>query len=134
MSTMEIQIRLSTPRAELHWFCSRTTEEPVCDDLNGALYGRCVAYCEAMDCHLGDRFASDRACEQVLTNYMTHSDGGMPPCHGPVEGNEDDSSSDTGDTGESSQKGETTIGNGEEGGSLPEGNTERSSTTGEPQS
>jgi hypothetical protein len=43
-------------------------EEPVCDDLNGALYGLCVAYCEAMDCHLGDQFASDRACERVLTN------------------------------------------------------------------
>ena len=54
-------------------------EEPVCDDLNGALYGLCVACCEAMDCHLGDPFASDRACERVLTNYMTHSDGDLPP-------------------------------------------------------
>ena len=24
-------------------------QEPVCDELNGALYGLCVAYCEAMD-------------------------------------------------------------------------------------
>jgi hypothetical protein len=76
-------------------------EEPVCDDLNGALYGLCVAYCEAMDCHLGDQFALDRACERVLTNYMTHSKGDMPPCHEPVEG-----SSDTGDSGESGQEGE----------------------------
>jgi hypothetical protein len=55
-------------------------EETLCNDLNGALYGLCVAYCEAMDCHLGDQFASDEACERVLTNYMTHSDGDMPPC------------------------------------------------------
>ena len=55
-------------------------EEQVCDDLNGALYGLCVTYCEAMDCHLGDQFASEEACERVLTNYMTHSDGDMPPC------------------------------------------------------
>ena len=68
-------------------------EEPVCDDLNGALYGLCVAYCEAMDCHLGDQFASDEACERVLTNYMTHSDGVMPPC-------------ETEDTGESTPEGE----------------------------
>jgi len=43
-------------------------QEPVCDDLNGAWYGLCVAYCEAMDGHLGDPFASDRACERVLTH------------------------------------------------------------------
>ena len=55
-------------------------EETVCDDLNGALYGLCVAYCEAMDCDLGDQFASDEACERVLTNYTTHSGGVMPPC------------------------------------------------------
>jgi hypothetical protein len=67
--------------------------EPVCDDLSGALYGLCVAYCEAMDCHLGDQFASDEACERVLTNYMTHSDGIMPPC-------------ETDETGEGGQEGE----------------------------
>jgi hypothetical protein len=81
-------------------------EETVCDDLNGALYGLCVAYCEAMDCHLGDQFASDRACERVLTNYMTHSDGDMPPCHGPAEGGEDGGEGETGDTGEGDQEGE----------------------------
>jgi hypothetical protein len=81
-------------------------EEQVCDDLNGALYGLCVAYCEAMDCHLGDQFASDRACERVLTNYMTHSDGDMPPCHDPVEGSEDESEGESGDSGEGDQEGE----------------------------
>jgi hypothetical protein len=89
-------------------------EETVCDELSGALYGLCVAYCEAMDCHLDDQFASDRACERVLTNYMTHSDGDMPPCHGFVEGGEDEDTGDTGDTGESSSEGDTT-GGGEEG-------------------
>jgi hypothetical protein len=79
-------------------------EETVCDDLSGALYGLCVAYCEAMDCHLGDQFASDRACERVLTNYMTHSEGDMPPCHGPVEGSEGEDSGDTGETGEGDQE------------------------------
>ena len=79
-------------------------EEQVCDDLNGALYGLCVAYCEAMDCHLGDQFASDRACERVLTNYMSHSDGEMPPCHGPVESDEDEGEGETGDTGEGDQE------------------------------
>ena len=79
-------------------------EETVCDDLNGALYGLCVAYCEAMDCHLGDQFASDRACERVLTNYMTHSEGDMPPCHSPVEGSEDEGEGETGETGEGDQE------------------------------
>ena len=64
-------------------------EEQVCDELNGALYGLCVAYCEAMDCHLGDQFASDEACERVLTNYMTHSDGVMPPCETDTTGEGD---------------------------------------------
>jgi hypothetical protein len=68
-------------------------EETVCDDLNGALYGLCVAYCEAMGCHLDDQFASDQACERVLTNYMSHSGGDMPPC-------------ETDTTGEGSQEGE----------------------------
>jgi hypothetical protein len=62
----------------------------------GPLYGLCVAYCEAMDCHLDDQFASDRACERVLTNYMTHSEGDMPPCHSPEEGDGGESGDPTG--------------------------------------
>jgi hypothetical protein len=68
-------------------------EETTCDDLNGALYGLCVAYCEAMDCQLDDTLASDEACERVLTNYMTHSDGDVPPC-------ETDTTSEGGQEGE----------------------------------
>jgi hypothetical protein len=80
--------------------------EPVCDDLNGALYGLCVADCEAMDCHLGDPFASDRACERVLTHYMTHSDGDLPPCNSPVKSSEDEGSGDTDETDEGAQEGD----------------------------
>jgi hypothetical protein len=70
-----------------------------CDELNGALRGLCVAYCEAMDCHLGDWLATDEACEQVLTNYMTLTEGDMPPCHDPVNINEDNGSDNTDDVG-----------------------------------
>jgi hypothetical protein len=73
-------------------------EETVCDNLNGALFGLCNAYCEAMDCHLDRPFASERACERVLTNYMTHSGGEMPPCHGFTEDG-DDGAGDSGDPG-----------------------------------
>jgi hypothetical protein len=55
-------------------------EETVCDDLHGALYGLCLAYCEAMDCEYSDHSASDEACERVLNNFMEHSQGVPPPC------------------------------------------------------
>lgn len=54
--------------------------EDVCRDLEGAQYGQCNAYCEAMDCHLGDGVrASKNACDKALERYRTkfHSD---PPC------------------------------------------------------
>ena len=76
-------------------------EETVCDVFNGALYGLCVAYCEAMDCQYDDWLATDEACESVLTNYMTYSDGDMPPCHdselNPI--NEENNPDDTVDLG-----------------------------------
>jgi hypothetical protein len=76
-------------------------EEPVCDDLNGALYGLCVAYCEAMDCDDGDHLASDEACERVLTNYTAITEGDMPPCHDYElnHNNEENDSDDTDDLG-----------------------------------
>ena len=62
-------------------------EETVCDDLDGAEFGLCNAYCEAMDCDLAydedpetEPHASDRACEQVLANFQKHSGGEDPPC------------------------------------------------------
>lgn len=65
-------------------------EETVCDELSGALYGLCVAYCEAMDCDHGDHKASDEACERVLTNFMNHSPEEFPPCMDQLEDDEDD--------------------------------------------
>ena len=68
-------------------------EETVCDDEpTGALYGLCVAYCEAMDCDYESPHAADMACERVLTNYKKHAgETAMPPCeeNGPACTGED---------------------------------------------
>lgn len=53
-------------------------EEDVCDALEGAAYGLCSAYCEAMDCDSEEAQASDEACERVLDNYQTKTDVPMP--------------------------------------------------------
>lgn len=53
-----------------------------CDGLEGAAYGLCNAYCEAMDCD-GEPQASDKACDKVLVNYQKKTDILMPcsdPC------------------------------------------------------
>jgi hypothetical protein len=54
-------------------------EEMVCDEQIGALWGLCIAYCEAMDCHYTYPHADDRACNRVYENYVKLS-GTMPPC------------------------------------------------------
>jgi len=57
-------------------------EETVCDGLEGAQYGLCTAYCEAMDCDSSEPKASDAACERVRSNFITNAGGGTgPPCH-----------------------------------------------------
>lgn len=63
------------------------SEEPVCDEMSGAAFGLCNAYCEAMDCHLandGDDTtepnASPRACLRVLENYIKLTAEVMLPC------------------------------------------------------
>jgi len=61
------------------------SEEEWCDDLSGAQFGLCVAYCEAMDCDYYDHNASDRGCERVLDNYIDRSGGDLPPCVGDGE-------------------------------------------------
>jgi hypothetical protein len=53
--------------------------EDVCDGQIGALWGLCVAYCEAMDCDFDYPHADDRACNRVLENYKKLS-GQLPPC------------------------------------------------------
>ena len=45
------------------------SEETVCDELQGAAYGLCNAYCEAMDCDSDYPNASGKACENVSNNY-----------------------------------------------------------------
>ena len=49
---------------------SPPAEETVCDDLIGAAYGLCVAFCEANDC---DQFprkkGNKKACESLRANY-----------------------------------------------------------------
>ena len=62
-------------------------EEDVCDVLEGAAYGLCNAYCEAMDCDSEEAQASDEACGKVLGNYETKTDVRMP-CLG-CENNKD---------------------------------------------
>jgi hypothetical protein len=54
--------------------------EQVCDGKTGALWGLCVAYCEAMDCDYPFPHASDEACDHVLGNYLKKSGGDLPPC------------------------------------------------------
>jgi hypothetical protein len=56
------------------------SEETVCDGLDGALFGLCNAYCEAMDCDSPNPHASPTACARVLQNFMKHSGGQPPPC------------------------------------------------------
>ena len=76
--------------------------EQTCDDLDGALYGLCVAYCEAMDCDDGDHLASDQACERVWNNYMALSgDEVMPLCpdYESNSNNEENNIDDTVDPG-----------------------------------
>lgn len=55
-------------------------EETVCDGQTGALWGLCVAYCEAMDCDYPGHHASQEACDRVLANYTKKSGGELPPC------------------------------------------------------
>lgn len=54
--------------------------EDVCADLEGVQYGQCNAYCEAMDCHLGDGIrASATACDKALERYRAKF-AEDPPC------------------------------------------------------
>ena len=55
----------------------------MCDGLaDGAAWGLCNAYCEAMDCD-GTPKASDQACQHVLENFVAQDAGPIPcgcPC------------------------------------------------------
>ena len=65
--------------------------ELLCDEFNGAAFGLCNAYCEAMDCHLADDGdpstepqASAQACERVGGRFENLT-GQRPPCADAVE-------------------------------------------------
>ena len=45
------------------------SEETVCDGLPRSLWGLCVSYCEARDCHLEKPHASQQSCQQGIDNY-----------------------------------------------------------------
>lgn len=86
-------------------------EETVCDGQEGALWGLCVAYCEAMDCDHEFPYADEQACERVLTNYLKKSGDTMPPCVG--EASDGGEGTGTGETpGEEGGSGEASPGEG----------------------
>lgn len=89
-------------------------EETVCDGQVGALWGLCVAYCEAMDCDYESPLADEQACDRVLTNYLKKSEGLMPPCDGSAS---DEGAGSGEETGGGETGGET--GGGEGGSSTP---------------
>lgn len=55
------------------------SQETVCDNEEGAAYGLCTAYCEAMDCGDPNQQASDQACASVRRNFERHT-GRTIPC------------------------------------------------------
>jgi hypothetical protein len=57
-------------------------EETVCDSENGAAFGLCNAYCEAMDCDSDDPQASETACTKVRSKFMNIA-GHDLPCEAP---------------------------------------------------
>lgn len=55
------------------------SEETVCDDLSGALFGLCNAYCEAHDCGDPNQRSSDRSCSRIQANFVKKSGGKTIP-------------------------------------------------------
>lgn len=51
-----------------------------CQDLNGAAFGLCTAFCEAQECQLQDPWST--SCQVLYDNYMTQT-GEEPPCLDP---------------------------------------------------
>ncbi len=55
------------------------SRETVCDLEQGAAYGLCTAYCEAMDCESPDPHASATACSRVGSKFLQIT-GRPVPC------------------------------------------------------
>jgi len=53
-------------------------EESVCDVLDGAAWGLCNAYCEAMDCDSASPNASRAACDKVKGKFASLDQGNLP--------------------------------------------------------
>ena len=55
-------------------------EETVCDNLAGAAFGLCNAYCEAMDCDSNNHKASDGACQRKREKFVQLTGKKDLPC------------------------------------------------------
>ena len=53
--------------------------ESICDEEEGAAFGLCNAFCEAMDCETDNPQASATACDKVKSKYQQIT-GQEPPC------------------------------------------------------
>jgi hypothetical protein len=71
-----------------HW---QACENPVtsCEEYNGALYGLCNAYCNAMECAGDEPNASEEDCEDVRGNFFKMGGDVLPcePCFNHFVGN-----------------------------------------------
>jgi hypothetical protein len=56
-------------------------EETVCDGLEGAAFGLCIAYCEATDCGDGVNYASFQACASLQKNWIKKTGLEEFPCN-----------------------------------------------------
>lgn len=55
-------------------------QETICDNEQGAAFGLCNAYCEAMDCTDPNQRASDTGCAAVKANYERKTGRPFLPC------------------------------------------------------
>lgn len=59
--------------------------ESVCDDLTGAAFGLCNAYCEAMDCHDPENAKASASACTAVKGRLAVAGVATPPCEdGPV--------------------------------------------------
>jgi hypothetical protein len=64
-------------------FAGAQSTESVCDGEEGAAFGLCNAFCEAMDCDTDNPEASATACDKVKSKFQQIT-GNEPPCLAPV--------------------------------------------------
>ncbi len=70
---------LPAPKTTLKSGGGHGTSGP-CQDLSGAAFGLCTAFCEAQECHLEDPFST--SCQMLYDNYVNQT-GEEPPCIDP---------------------------------------------------